>query len=103
MKSVFDQQLEKKHAKAFRIPVLEELQLVTHIWLYIQGYLGMDYSLANDHATQTSNAISGLLDQSADALRTDFNQSYYLVFENLKQTNHRLLDGNGGLRNGLTS
>ncbi len=80
MKSVFDQQLEEKHAKAFRLPVLEELQLVTHIWLYIQGYLGMDYSLANDHATQTSDAISSLLDQNADVLRTDFNQSYYLGF-----------------------
>ena len=49
-------------------------------WLYVKGYLGMDYSLANDHALQTAEAMSRLKGQSADELRTKFNQSYYLGF-----------------------
>ncbi|SEG53627.1 hypothetical protein [Vibrio hangzhouensis] len=80
MKAIFEQQLNSEQARAFKLPALEELELVTHIWLYIQGYLGMDYSLANDHALQTAEAMSKLKGQSVDELRTEFNQSYYLGF-----------------------
>ncbi|MGR5284315.1 hypothetical protein ACP3V5_03280 [Vibrio maritimus] len=80
MQSAIEQQVGSEHARAFKLPVVEELMLVTHIWVYIQGYLGMDFSLANDHALQTSETLSPLTQKSIDDLRIAFNQSYYQGF-----------------------
>jgi hypothetical protein len=40
----------------------------------------MDFSLANDHALQTSETLSPLTQKSIDDLRIAFNQSYYQGF-----------------------
>ncbi|USD62549.1 hypothetical protein J4N45_24625 [Vibrio sp. SCSIO 43140] len=77
MQSAIEKQVGAKHAESFKLPVVEELLLVTHIWVYVQGYLGLDYSLANDHAMQTSETLSPLVGLSVDEIRTQFTQSYY--------------------------
>ncbi|MGF1748486.1 hypothetical protein [Vibrio cionasavignyae] len=80
MQQSFEQQLGKQGAQVFKLPMLDELQLVTHAWLYIQGCLGMDYSLANDHAQQTSSLLSKFTNGDMDHYRVAFNQSYYIGF-----------------------
>ena len=55
--------------------------MVTHLWLYTQGYLNMDFSLAHDHAEQTQNTLQHELvikRMDLDAFRTDLMQSFYM-------------------------
>ncbi|MGV2986147.1 hypothetical protein ACE1OE_00785 [Vibrio sp. E150_011] len=80
MRKSFEDELGKDEAQVFKLPVLEELVLVTHVWLYIQGCLGMDYSLANDHADQTSQVIAAFNGNNVDETRIAFTKSYYLGF-----------------------
>ncbi len=51
------------------------------MWLYTQGYLNMDFSLAHDHAEQTQNILQHELvikRMDLDAFRTNLMQSFYL-------------------------
>ena len=78
MQQSFEDELGKDQAQIFKLPVLDELILITHVWLYVQGCLGMDYSLANDHAAQTSQVISQFSENGIDEQRVAFTESYYL-------------------------
>lgn len=78
MQQAFELHLGEEHVSRFKLEQVTELTLVTHIWLYIQGLLGMDYSLANDHAQQTSELLARFTAQNQETLRTHFNKSYYL-------------------------
>ncbi|MCL9774077.1 hypothetical protein [Vibrio methylphosphonaticus] len=78
MQSSFEHELGKEQAQIFRLPALNDLIMITHVWLYIQGCLGMDYSLANDHAEQTSLVVTKFNPQDVDELRVTFTKSYYL-------------------------
>ncbi|MHC6529567.1 hypothetical protein [Vibrio proteolyticus] len=77
VKSVFEQTLGHEQAGKFQSQTLSELLLVTHLWLYLQGYLNMDFSLANDHAQQTAERIAARITLDAQAARVEFMQSYY--------------------------
>ncbi|NMT19539.1 hypothetical protein HKA99_34870, partial [Vibrio parahaemolyticus] len=50
MQQVLTDSLGNEHADKFTNQSAEDLILVTHLWLYTQGYLNMDFSLAHDHA-----------------------------------------------------
>ncbi|CAH0529038.1 hypothetical protein [Vibrio hippocampi] len=86
MQQTFEQHLGRDHGSRFKLEQVVELVLVTHIWLYIQGLLGMDYSLANDHARQCSELIAQLTQQDIETSRTAFNQSYYLGIRQYEST-----------------
>ncbi len=67
-----------EHKNAFQLDAADELEFVTHGWLYLQGYLAMDFSLANDHAEHTALLITQCLPGDANMLRSTFMQSYYI-------------------------
>lgn len=81
MQQVLSDTLGEEHAEKFTNQSAEDLVLVTHLWLYTQGYLNMDFSLAHDHAEQTQNILQHELvikRMDLDAFRTDLMQSFYL-------------------------
>ncbi|EDP60582.1 hypothetical protein [Vibrio sp. AND4] len=81
MQQVFSDTLGEEYAKKFTNQTAEDLALVAHLWLYTQGYLNMDFSLAHDHAEQTQNTLQQELvtkRMDSDAFRTDLMQSFYL-------------------------
>ena len=78
MQQVLDEHLGKTNAERFNNHSLTTLLFITHLWLYLQGYLKMDFSLANDHAEQAASLISKVNKQDTQILRTEFMQSFYL-------------------------
>lgn len=81
MERVFKDNLGEKHASRIENQSQKQLIFVTHLWLYIQGYLQMDFSLANDHAELTARTLSHMSEPQTDALRTAFLGSYYQGIE----------------------
>ena len=81
--------LGDQYAKRFKYQEHHMLYLVTHVWLYIQGYLKMDFSLANDYAQTTANALTELSNLNIDETRTQFMASFYLGIENTPKTSKR--------------
>lgn len=81
MQQVLTDSLGDEHADKFTNQSVEDLILITHLWLYTQGYLNMDFSLAHDHAEQTQNTLQHELvvkRMDVDAFRTELMQSFYL-------------------------
>lgn len=81
MQQVLTDSLGDEHADKFTNQSAEDLILITHLWLYTQGYLNMDFSLAHDHAEQTQNTLQHELvvkRMDVDAFRTELMQSFYL-------------------------
>ncbi|MCC4784523.1 hypothetical protein BCU33_013170 [Vibrio lentus] len=77
MQSVFDSTVGSEHGDKFQNSSAQQLKLVTHLWLFIQGRLGMDYSLANDHAAATATLLSRLSRSTDDEIRVEFMGSFY--------------------------
>ncbi|MEZ8043156.1 hypothetical protein AB6C46_15760 [Vibrio sp. 10N.237.312.C02] len=77
MQNVFDNTVGTEHSDKFQNSNAQQLQLITHLWLFIQGRLGMDYSLANDHATVTATLLSRISRSSDDEIRVEFMASFY--------------------------
>ncbi|OBS99172.1 hypothetical protein A9261_05250 [Vibrio tasmaniensis] len=77
MQSVFDSTVGSEHGDKFQNSNAQQLKLVTHLWLFIQGRLGMDYSLANDHAAATATLLSRLSRSTDDEIRVEFMGSFY--------------------------
>lgn len=78
MQQAFIDNLGSEHADKFAEQGIERLILATHLWLYLQGYLKLDFSLANDHAHKSAELISSVNQHDIQALRTQFLESYYL-------------------------
>ncbi|MDN3702006.1 hypothetical protein ACFFUO_11845 [Vibrio artabrorum] len=77
MQNVFENTLGQEHSGKFQHSHSQQLKLVTHLWLFIQGRLGMDYSLANDHAAVTAKLLSRLSRSTDDEIRVAFMGSFY--------------------------
>ena len=77
MQNVFDNTVGTEHSDKFQNSNAQQLKLVTHLWLFIQGRLGMDYSLANDHAAATATLLSRLSRNTDDEIRVEFMGSFY--------------------------
>ncbi|WP_295895373.1 hypothetical protein [uncultured Vibrio sp.] len=91
MKEAIDETVGKEHANKFKTSHVDELTLLTHAWLYVQGYLGMDFSLANDHAYETAKMISSVTQTDIQTRRSSFLESYYTGVKNQpKQPKGRL-------------
>lgn len=78
MNQIIQDTVGKEHAERFKSSELLEFTTSTHIWLYIQGYLGMDFSLANDYVQQSAEALSSITLLPIQELRTNWLASYYL-------------------------
>ncbi|WP_070969372.1 hypothetical protein [Vibrio sonorensis] len=76
MEETFLEHLGDEHK--FQNHSVGNLLLITHLWVYLQGYLQMDFSLANDYAEQTAQRVAPLLNQQPDRLRTELMKSFYL-------------------------
>jgi hypothetical protein len=77
MQGVFDSTVGSEHGDKFQNSNAQQLKLVTHLWLFIQGRLGMDYGLANDHAAATATLLSRLSRSTDDEIRVEFMGSFY--------------------------
>ncbi|CDT24851.1 hypothetical protein VCR4J2_280155 [Vibrio coralliirubri] len=77
MQNVFDNTVGTEHSDKFQNSNAQQLKLVTHLWLFIQGRLGMDYSLANDHAAVAATLLSRISRSSDDEVRVEFMASFY--------------------------
>ena len=77
MQNVFDNTVGSEHSDKFQNSNAQQLKLVTHLWLFIQGRLGMDYSLANDHAAVAATLLSRIARSSDDEIRVEFMASFY--------------------------
>jgi hypothetical protein len=78
MQNVFSETVGQSEANKFSADSVIELSLITKIWLMVQGYLNMDFSLANDYATSASTLlIRALHSHDLDELRTELLASYY--------------------------
>ena len=74
MQNVFDNTVGSEHSGKFQNANAQQLKLVTHLWLFIQGRLGMDYSLANDHAAATSTLLSRVSRNTDDEFESVFSR-----------------------------
>ncbi|MDR9828634.1 hypothetical protein RCJ22_23900 [Vibrio sp. FNV 38] len=74
---VFEQQLPLGDKPRFSAPIITQFWLATHLWLFVQGRMNLDYSLANDHAIEVSTRLSNVTKLDMDALRCELNKSYY--------------------------
>lgn len=77
MHDVFAETVGDEQSSKFRADAVIELSLVTKLWVMVQGYLNMDFSLANDHATQSSNILAKALHADSQEIRTELIASYY--------------------------
>ncbi len=77
MQNVFDNTVGTENSDKFQNSNAQQLKLVTHLWLFIQGRLGMDYSLANDHAAVAATLLSRVSRSSDDEIRVEFMASFY--------------------------
>ena len=77
MNQAIEQNVGSLHDSRFRYQEGQQLLMVTHLWLYLQGYLAMDFSLANDHAEMTANALIASQGGDKHALRCDLMASFY--------------------------
>ncbi|MCK6263985.1 hypothetical protein KP803_11960 [Vibrio sp. ZSDE26] len=77
MKKAIGESVGGEHVNKFKTSHIDELVLITHAWMYIQGHLSMDFSLANDHAQQTANLLTKLSTKDTQQLRSEFLKSFY--------------------------
>ena len=77
MQNVFDNTVGTEHSDKFQNSNAQQLKLITHLWLFVQGRLGMDYSLANDHAAVAATLLSRISRSSDDEIRVEFMASFY--------------------------
>ena len=78
MQEVLVDSIGEKYATKFSQSDVRQLVFETHLWLYLQGYCQLDFSLANDYAQQTAQLISQLNNQETDHYRCEFLKSFYL-------------------------
>ncbi|MEZ8352613.1 hypothetical protein [Vibrio splendidus] len=78
MQNVFDNTMGTEHSGKFQNSNAQQLKLITHLWLFIQGRLGMDYSLANDHAAVAASLLSRVSKNTDDEIRVEFMASFYV-------------------------
>lgn len=84
MKAVFDSTIGEHHRQKFTHHNQDDFTIITHLWLMVQGAMGIDYSYSNEQAQHDSQLLlhchlssseQNHLDQ--EQLRCQFMQSYY--------------------------
>ena len=80
MDALFEQHVGEQHAKKFRTMNELEVKAIAMVWFLCQGFNGIDFSYANDHATEISQQLASNSsdDTREESLRQQFMQSYYI-------------------------
>jgi len=82
LKQLFSDQVGNEHAGKFTTLNQAELTVISSLWFMAQGYTGIDFSYANDHAQETAELLCGNLQSPSESdevqrIRTRFMQAYY--------------------------
>lgn len=77
MSDVFHRHLSPADASKFHDSIQSDFVLITQLWLYLQGWLKMDISLAADHATSSALLIAPDANLQSHHYRTLLMESYY--------------------------
>ncbi|MDP5253209.1 MULTISPECIES: hypothetical protein [unclassified Vibrio] len=77
MSDVFQRHLSPSDASKFQDQSLSDFLLITQLWLYLQGWLHMDLSLAADHATSSAALIAPDSNHQSHHYRSLLMESYY--------------------------
>jgi len=77
MQKIFNETVGVENSQKFQNSHIKHLVFVTHLWLFVQGRMGMDFSLANDHAAATSKLILSIQPGDFEVQRTGFMASFY--------------------------
>ncbi|CAM4220343.1 hypothetical protein [Vibrio neonatus] len=85
MQKVIDDSLDKHHAQAFKSPLIVEIWLTMHLWLFVQGQSNIDYSLAYDYANETAELLSPFSSSSSSQLRSEWLKSFYVGKEKMSK------------------
>ncbi|PSW06712.1 hypothetical protein C9I89_04035 [Photobacterium lipolyticum] len=88
MKQVFEDTVGAEQADKFVATDSQRLKVIATVWFMVQGYTGIDFSYANDHAEQIAQTLmpDSLIvsdadyskTQSAEQIRSGFMQAYYV-------------------------
>lgn len=81
VQSVFAQTVGREQAQKFSTSSESDVLGYTTLWFMAQGYTGIDFSYANDHANEIATILTGSLalrDNDPNAQRSRFMQSYYV-------------------------
>ncbi|KHT62293.1 hypothetical protein RJ45_18095 [Photobacterium gaetbulicola] len=78
MDALFEQHVGKHHAQKFHTMNEMEVTAIAKIWFLCQGGNGIDFSYANDHATEISQQLASNHGQQAEVIRQQFMQCYYI-------------------------
>ncbi|AJR05364.1 hypothetical protein C9J03_08940 [Photobacterium gaetbulicola] len=78
MDALFEQHVGKQHAQKFHTMNEVEVTAIAKIWFLCQGCNGIDFSYANDHATEISQQLAANHAQQAEIIRQQFMQCYYI-------------------------
>lgn len=80
VQSVFAETIGHEQAQKFTSSD-SDVQNFAMLWFMAQGYTGIDFSYANDHANEIATILTGSLalrDNDPNAMRSRFMQSYYV-------------------------
>lgn len=83
LKAMFSDKVGAEHAKKFTALNQDELIVISLLWFMAQGFTGIDFSYANDHAEETAELINinqpdSSQEKEIKQLRTRFMQAYYI-------------------------
>ncbi|MDP2573749.1 hypothetical protein Q8W40_16255 [Vibrio penaeicida] len=78
MGDIIQNTLGNEHSDKFSAELPKDLLCCTRLWLMTQGYLQMDFSLANDHATHTGDAIAKIENANIENTRTELMKAFYI-------------------------
>ncbi|WCE31477.1 hypothetical protein [Vibrio sp. SCSIO 43137] len=85
MHDVFVETVGDEQSGKLKADSVIELSLVTKLWLMVQGYLNMDFGLANDHAQKTADLLAKALHAESHEIRTELLAGYYHGKEKRKE------------------
>jgi hypothetical protein len=78
MHDVLNESLPSKHADKFVNQSALDTEITSRIYLFIQGRMKLDYSLANEFSQRAASELAHFTTQSEDEIRVMLNQSYYV-------------------------
>ncbi|MCG7497801.1 hypothetical protein MHO82_13095 [Vibrio sp. Of7-15] len=80
MRQVFKDTVGKEHAGKFKSQESDSLQFTASVWFMVQGYTGIDYSYAYEHADDIAHLLSQQAEQ-IESIRSELMRSYYVGVE----------------------
>ncbi|MGF1759575.1 hypothetical protein L4D76_16835 [Photobacterium sagamiensis] len=91
MKQVFEDTVGAEQADKFVATDSQRLTVIATLWFMVQGYTGIDFSYANDHAEQIAqtlmpDALDSSKTHSTEPIRSCFMRAYYVGVEQARKS-----------------